>query len=201
MSQRKLWQLKKLSSGESLNEPQLLPENWGPIFGMAGFADRIGDLSWLGEAYNDIGWVIVGDAPPEPQPETIIGPTPEPPPPPAPDPILVNLEARLEALETRIDPHIAPLLAAITNLQERIGVLEEPPPAPPAPPAPVPPTPLELAIARQKELLEASDWAVLPDVPMTAGERDAWVEYRRAVREAHLQADFPNLVYWPTAPA
>lgn len=168
---------------------------------MAGFADRIGDLSWLGEAYNDIGWVIVGDAPPEPQPETIIGPTPEPPPPPAPDPILVNLEARLEALETRIDPHIAPLLAAITNLQERISVLEEPPPAPPAPPAPVPPTPLELAIARQKELLEASDWAVLPDVPMTAGERDAWVEYRRAVREAHLQADFPNLVYWPTAPA
>ena len=59
----KLWQLKKLSSGEALNEPQRLPENWGPIFGLAGFIDKIGDLSWLGEAYNDTGWVIVGDAP------------------------------------------------------------------------------------------------------------------------------------------
>lgn len=59
----KLWQLKKLSTNESLNEPQLLPENWGPIFGLAGIADRLGDLSWLGEAYNDMGWVEVGDAP------------------------------------------------------------------------------------------------------------------------------------------
>jgi len=59
----KLWQLKKLSSGEALNEPQRLPENWGPIFGLAGFVDKIGNLSWLGDAYNDTGWVIVGDAP------------------------------------------------------------------------------------------------------------------------------------------
>jgi hypothetical protein len=55
----KLWQLKKLSSGEALNEPQRLPENWGPIFGMQGFIDRIGNLSWLGEGYNDQGWVQV----------------------------------------------------------------------------------------------------------------------------------------------
>ena len=33
---------------------------------MSGFADRLGDLSWLGDAYNDMGWVVVGDAPPEP---------------------------------------------------------------------------------------------------------------------------------------
>jgi len=58
-----LWQLKKLSSGEALNEPQRLPENWGPIFGLSGFIDRIGDLGWLGEAYNDTGWFVVGDAP------------------------------------------------------------------------------------------------------------------------------------------
>ena len=61
-----LWQLKKLSTGEALNEPQPLPENWGPIFGLHGFADRLGDLSWLGEAYNDQGWVQVGEAPPPP---------------------------------------------------------------------------------------------------------------------------------------
>ena len=59
-----LWQLKKLSTGEALNEPQKLPENWGPIFGMAGIRDRIGDLSWLGNAYADQGWVEVGEEPP-----------------------------------------------------------------------------------------------------------------------------------------
>ena len=62
-----LWQLKKLSTGEALNEPQKLPENWGPIFGMPGIQDRIGDLSWLGEAYTDQGWVVVeGEAPADP---------------------------------------------------------------------------------------------------------------------------------------
>jgi hypothetical protein len=60
-----LWQLKKLSTGETLNQPQKLPVNWGPIFGMAGIQDRLGDLSWLGEAYSDQGWVVVGEAPPD----------------------------------------------------------------------------------------------------------------------------------------
>ena len=58
-----MWQLKKLSTGETLNAPQKLPENWGPIFGMAGIQDRLGDLSWLGDAYADQGWVVVGTAP------------------------------------------------------------------------------------------------------------------------------------------
>jgi hypothetical protein len=61
-----LWQLKKLSSGEALNEPQRLPENWGPIFGMAGIQDKLGDLSWLGDAYTDQGWVQVGEETPTP---------------------------------------------------------------------------------------------------------------------------------------
>ena len=62
----KLWQLKNLKTGEALNEPQKLPENWGPIFGLHGFVDKLGDLSWLGEAYVDQGWFVVGDAPSEP---------------------------------------------------------------------------------------------------------------------------------------
>ena len=56
-----MWQLKKLSTGEALNEPQSLPENWGPIFGMGGIVDRLGNLSWLGDAYADQGWVEVGE--------------------------------------------------------------------------------------------------------------------------------------------
>jgi hypothetical protein len=69
----KLWQLKKISTGEPLNEPQLLPENWGPIFGMRGYLDKLNDLSWLG--IEDQGWFEVGDAPePEPEPEPEIVP-------------------------------------------------------------------------------------------------------------------------------
>lgn len=56
-----LWQLKKLSTGEALNTPQNLPENWGPIFGMSGIKDQLSDLSWLGEAYVDQGWIEVGE--------------------------------------------------------------------------------------------------------------------------------------------
>ena len=61
-----LWQLKKISTGEALNEPQKLPENWGPIFGLAGIQDQLGDLSWLGEDFVDQGWFVVGDEPAAP---------------------------------------------------------------------------------------------------------------------------------------
>jgi len=65
-----LWQLKKLSTNEALNEPQKLPENWGPIFGLSGIQDRLGDLSWLGENFADQGWFVVGDASAEPSQST-----------------------------------------------------------------------------------------------------------------------------------
>jgi hypothetical protein len=96
---------------------------------MAGFADKIGDLSWLGDAYVDMGWVVVGDAPPSPA----------------------------------------------TSTTE------------------------ELAWEQAKKLLTESDWAVLSDVPMTSGDRAAWIEYRRALREIRLHPDFPNMT-WPARP-
>lgn len=46
-----------MSTGESLNEPQPLPNNWGPIFGLTGYLDRLDDLSWVG--YPDQGWFEV----------------------------------------------------------------------------------------------------------------------------------------------
>jgi hypothetical protein len=52
-----LWQLRKISTQENLNEPQPLPENWGSIFGMEGFKDKLNDLSWIGEP--DLGWFKV----------------------------------------------------------------------------------------------------------------------------------------------
>ena len=57
-----LWQLKRISNGEVLNLPQPLPENWGPIFGLHGFLDKLSDLSWLGSDYEDKGWFVVGEA-------------------------------------------------------------------------------------------------------------------------------------------
>jgi hypothetical protein len=56
-----LWQLKKLSTNEPLNEPQELPDNWKNIFGLHASKDRLGDLSWAG--HEDIGWFEIGPAP------------------------------------------------------------------------------------------------------------------------------------------
>ena len=53
----KLWQLKNPQTNENIGPPQSLPENWGPIFGMEGVKDRLGDLSWLG--ITDRCWIEV----------------------------------------------------------------------------------------------------------------------------------------------
>ena len=52
-----MWQLKKLSTNEPLSEPGPLPNNWGPVSGLHGFLEKIGDLSWLGPAFVDKGWI------------------------------------------------------------------------------------------------------------------------------------------------
>jgi len=52
-----MWQLRKLSTSEALSEAGPLPNNWGPIFGLEGFKEKLSDLSWIGPAYADQGWV------------------------------------------------------------------------------------------------------------------------------------------------
>tara|TARA_R110000868_G_C10723599_1_gene751004 strand:+ start:165 stop:548 length:384 start_codon:yes stop_codon:yes gene_type:complete len=121
-----LWQLKKLSTNEALSEPQKLPENWGPIFGMAGIQDRIGNLSWLGDSYADQGWVVVGES------------------------------------------------SSSDATSDEASLVWE----------------------RAKAHLRDSDWTMLSDVPMTAGVKDSWIEYRRALRDIRLQPGFP-VVTWP----
>ena len=56
-----MWQLKKLSTNEPLSEAGPLPNNWGPIFGLHGFQEKLGDLSWLGPSYADHGWVEISE--------------------------------------------------------------------------------------------------------------------------------------------
>lgn len=125
----KLWQLKKLSTGAALSDPQPLPENWGPIFGLHGIKDKLGDLSWLGSLYSDQGWFEVGDGAP----------------------------------------------------------------------TPIPSTPEQLAWARAKQLLAESDWSMLPDVPMSSGDKARWIKYRADLRDIRLHPDFPNM-NWPERP-
>tara|TARA_R110002072_G_scaffold109620_1_gene237080 strand:+ start:17 stop:388 length:372 start_codon:yes stop_codon:yes gene_type:complete len=54
-----MWQLRKLSTNEPLSKVGPLPNNWGPIFGLHGFLDKIGDLSWVGPNYADKGWIKI----------------------------------------------------------------------------------------------------------------------------------------------
>ncbi len=127
---KKLWQLKNLTTNEPINEPQPLPENWGPIFGLSGFIDKLDDLGWLGEEYANTGWVIVGEE--------------------------------------------------IDTVDE--SVLRQ--------------TEWE----RAKQLLQESDWTMMPDVSMTKGDKSMWIEYRRQLREIRLQAGFPFEIEWPLPP-
>lgn len=59
----KLWQLKNPITGENIGGLQPLPENWGPIFGMEGVKDKLGDLSWLG--ITDRCWIEVDASEPD----------------------------------------------------------------------------------------------------------------------------------------
>jgi hypothetical protein len=56
------------------------------------------------------------------------------------------------------------------------------------------------ARARRDALLADSDWTQVPDVPLSAAARDAWREYRQALRDVPQQAEFPYRVEWPEKP-
>jgi len=127
-----LWQLKKISTNTLIGEPGPLPENWGPIFGMANFKDKLGDLTWLGDPeLEDMCWVEVpGEAPATPSQAT----------------------------------------------------------------------PADLMWEKAKTLLKDSDWTMLSDVPLTAGQKTLWEAYRKALREVRLQSGFPDSIIWPDRP-
>ena len=131
----KLWQLKNLETNQPLNEPQPLPENWGPIFGLAGVKDKLGDLSWVG--YSNQGWFEVGES---------------------------------------ADPQTEAAVAVVAL------------------------TPAEQAVFHARTQLRSSDWSMLPDVPMTVGDKEKWIEYRKALREIDLQEGFPDTISWPAMP-
>lgn len=120
----------KKSTKTPLSEPKSLPENWGPIFGLHGYKDKLGDLSWLGEAYADMAWVQVEG-------------------------------------------------------EEKVAKQA---------------TPEEKIKQKIRDLLAASDWRLLPDIPMTVRQKQNWIEYRRLLREVTRQDGFPDNIKWPSPP-
>ena len=58
----------------------------------------------------------------------------------------------------------------------------------------------DLAWEKAKAALRSSDWTMLPDVPMTASQKDAWILYRKSLREIRSQSGFPSDITWPAVP-
>jgi len=52
----------------------------------------------------------------------------------------------------------------------------------------------------RRRLLEASDWTQVTDVQMTTEKRQAWKDYRQALRDITDQDGFPENVIWPNQP-
>lgn len=50
------------------------------------------------------------------------------------------------------------------------------------------------------EMLSRCDWTQMPDAPLTAEQKQAWLDYRQALRDLPTQPGFPWDVTWPTAP-
>lgn len=58
------------------------------------------------------------------------------------------------------------------------------------------------ADARRKrdDLLKESDWVLIRSVDQAVPVPQEWVQYRQALRDLPLQANFPNAINWPTKP-
>lgn len=60
---------------------------------------------------------------------------------------------------------------------------------------------LPIAIRNKRNaLLKESDWTQYPDSPLNAEQKQAWANYRQALRDIPSQAGFPDTVQFPTAP-
>jgi hypothetical protein len=54
--------------------------------------------------------------------------------------------------------------------------------------------------AERDRLLSVCDWTQVADAPLAADEREAWADYRQALRDVPQDFATPDDVVWPTAP-
>lgn len=90
----------------------------------------------------------------------------------------------------------------IVKYREVNGQIEQYAEAAPVPAVPEPTSEQqEMQIrAQRNSLLTLCDWTQLPDAPLTAEQKQAWAEYRQALRDVPEQAGFPENVAWPLVP-
>jgi len=67
-------------------------------------------------------------------------------------------------------------------------------------PQPAPDTRAADARGKRDGLIASCDWTQIPDAPLTAAQRAAWVTYRQALRDVPAQAGFPDTIDWPITP-
>lgn len=53
---------------------------------------------------------------------------------------------------------------------------------------------------KRDKLLEACDYLMALDYPLSTAAREQWREYRQALRDITTQDGFPDSVIWPSAP-
>jgi len=49
-------------------------------------------------------------------------------------------------------------------------------------------------------ILSASDWTQIPDSPLNGEQKNAWADYRQALRDLPQSFATPDEVVWPVAP-
>ena len=54
--------------------------------------------------------------------------------------------------------------------------------------------------AERDRLLTACDWTQVADAPLTADEKQAWADYRQALRDIPQTHDDPDDIVWPETP-
>jgi len=62
------------------------------------------------------------------------------------------------------------------------------------------PTAEQIARTRRNQQLSLSDWAVLPDSPLSDAKKAEYLVYRQALRDVPEQSGFPSSIVWPTTP-
>ena len=58
----------------------------------------------------------------------------------------------------------------------------------------------DAARARRDDLITATDYLLMPDYPISAGQLAEVRAYRQALRDVPLQAGFPTSIDWPAPP-
>ena len=53
---------------------------------------------------------------------------------------------------------------------------------------------------RRNQLLNESDWAVVPDSALSDEDKALWIAYRKALRDVPSQDGFPDSINWPNKP-